>query len=469
MTSSTPPQPTSAKVLIVGAGIGGLVLAALLEKAGISYEVFERAKKIVPLGSAISFGPNVMYFFEQLGIADEIKANSKHVFEGYQYNERLENIGHHIFGYNKERYGHFSHIIPRPSFCSIIYSLVPESKIHLGIKVLSFVQDKGGVTITTSDNQTHHGDILVGADGAYSAVRQALYQQLDQRGKLPVSDKEQLPFTNICLVGTTEPLGNGNDDDKEKWKFLEREDCYFVTVIGDTVPYTDNRICWFVLKHLNKETNCDENSSSCNNIEWGPEAAEAMCNEVRHFRLPQGVTVGDLIDKTPKEYISKVMLEEKLFETWNDGRVVLLGDACHKMHPAAGLGAVSAIHDAVVLASRLFGLPSTGVEDIEDVFREYRAERYPLAINSYRTSKQMANMTAQGWINVLFRKFTQHMPLFVWFKVLDGMMAYRPQCTFLPIIPDRGTQKPAEQTSLKLADMFPQPVQPSRKSTVNYK
>ncbi|KAF9908478.1 hypothetical protein BX616_000136, partial [Lobosporangium transversale] len=60
------PTPTKARVIIVGAGIGGIVFAALMEKAGIEYQVLERAAKVIPLGSALSFGPNVMYLFEQL-------------------------------------------------------------------------------------------------------------------------------------------------------------------------------------------------------------------------------------------------------------------------------------------------------------------------------------------------------------------------------------------------------------------
>lgn len=54
-----------------------------------------------------------------------------------------------------------------------------------------------------------------------------------------------------------------------------------------------------------------------------------MCKEVRDFPVPGGngqLVLGDLIDRTPKEYISKVMLEEKLFDTWYGGRTVLLGD-----------------------------------------------------------------------------------------------------------------------------------------------
>lgn len=82
------------------------------------------------------------------------------------------------------------------------------------------------------------------------------------------------------------------------------------------------------VQHLDAETSkrVDPSSSSS----WGPEAAEAMCNEVRHLQIPSGkhnnLTLGDLIDRTPKHTISKVMLEEKIFSIWHAGRTVLLGD-----------------------------------------------------------------------------------------------------------------------------------------------
>lgn len=60
-----------------------------------------------------------------------------------------------------------------------------------------------------------------------------------------------------------------------------------------------------------------------------------MVKEVRDFVLPGGCTLGEFIDQTPKEFTSKVMLEEKLFDTWFSGRTVLLGDSAHKMHPSA--------------------------------------------------------------------------------------------------------------------------------------
>lgn len=64
---------------------------------------------------------------------------------------------------------------------------------------------------------------------------------------------------------------------------------------------------------------------------WGQQSTEDICNEVQSYKAPGGkdgnvLTLGDYIDKTPKGSISKVKMHEKVFETWHDGRVVLLGD-----------------------------------------------------------------------------------------------------------------------------------------------
>lgn len=83
-----------------------------------------------------------------------------------------------------------------------------------------------------------------------------------------------------------------------------------------------------VIQFLTKETAKD--NDSFRNSEWGPEAAAAMCNEWRHLKVPGGktgeLTLGDYIDRSPKECIAKVMLEEIVFDTWYSGRTVLLGD-----------------------------------------------------------------------------------------------------------------------------------------------
>lgn len=56
-----------------------------------------------------------------------------------------------------------------------------------------------------------------------------------------------------------------------------------------------------------------------------------MIAEVKDFLTPFGGTMGELISATPRDKISRVFLEDKLFETWHAGRTVLIGDACHKV------------------------------------------------------------------------------------------------------------------------------------------
>lgn len=95
---------------------------------------------------------------------------------------------------------------------------------------------------------------------------------------------------------------------------------YDTQVACFTIP--DNKICWLYTVQLSAGSP-DERFS---NSEWGPEATQAMCDKIRHIKAPFGRTMGDLIDVTPKDSMSKVMLEEKLFQTWYHGRTVLIGD-----------------------------------------------------------------------------------------------------------------------------------------------
>lgn len=86
--------------------------------------------------------------------------------------------------------------------------------------------------VQTTDNRMFEGDILVGADGAYSTVRQGMYETLKQQGRLPKTDQEDLPFSCTCLVGQTRSL------DPEVFPVLKEESSqYFLTLARDQ-PYS---------------------------------------------------------------------------------------------------------------------------------------------------------------------------------------------------------------------------------------
>ncbi|KAF9103858.1 hypothetical protein BGX27_010331 [Mortierella sp. AM989] len=440
-SACTKPIPTKARVIIVGAGIGGMTFAALMERAGIEYQVFERAAKVKPLGSALSIGSNVMPLFEQLGILDEVLKNAKPFAFSTGYNEKREATRTLDYSPAEKIGGYLPHIISRPILFDILSKLVPTHKILYSKKILSCKQDDEGVIIACSDNSSYQADIIVGADGAYSGVRQNLYKQLANLGKLPKSDGVNLPFNSTCLVGQTRPL------DPEVYTHLKDDHTWFETTIGENKPYAwitfttrFNTICWMVLQQLDKETS--KESDTFRNTEWGPEAAEAMCKQVKDLPVPRnGMTIGDLIELTPKEYVSKVMLEEKLFSTWYGGRMVLIGD-----------GAVSAIHDAVALANCIYELPEyPTTAEISKAFKYYQEERYPLAKTAYDTSRRLASVVGQSWYSIALRAVMNYLPKSIFTKSLTVMYSYRPQVSFLQPVQDLGMVKPVPQASLTRA------------------
>ncbi|KAF9944787.1 hypothetical protein BGZ65_011588, partial [Modicella reniformis] len=178
----------------------------------------------------------------------------------------------------KERYGEYPMIISRKELCSILADHVPHHKIKFGKRVLEIRQNSGEVIVQCSDKSVHHADILVGADGAYSAVRQCLHNSLDAKGLLPKHDTTPMGYQYDCLV---------RYQDKGK-KYAEE------TIFKQS--------------------------------DWGEDAAEQMCREYRGLRTSYGFDMGYLMDRTPKEDTAKVMLEEKFYKTWFSGRVVLTGD-----------------------------------------------------------------------------------------------------------------------------------------------
>ncbi|KAG0357732.1 hypothetical protein BGX24_006148 [Mortierella sp. AD032] len=184
-----------------------------------------------------------------------------------------------------------------------------------------------------------------------------------------------------------------------------------------------------------------------------------MCEETRNFRIPLGGgktgTMGDLYDATPKEYISKVMLEEKVFDTWYHRRFVLLGDACHKLNPAGGHGAVSAMHDSIALANLLYAMPSKTSDEISRIFEEYREERYPAVIESFNSGQQLSKIHQAGYVGAVVSFLMSHIPMWLWKIMMAQTVRFRPQVGFMKRIELKGTIAPVFSPSEEKArDVF---------------
>lgn len=141
----------------------------------------------------------------------------------------------HATGYSTRpaRVGYDYIVFSRPELYALLLAQIDPDRIHFGKKLVS-VKDKaeGGIEIHCSDNTSYTGDVLVGADGAHSAVRQSIYKDLEEQGELPSSDAQGLKMGYINIVGTTDPL------DEEKYAKLKDDFTHFHFIIGNGKPYT---------------------------------------------------------------------------------------------------------------------------------------------------------------------------------------------------------------------------------------
>lgn len=126
------------------------------------------------------------------------------------------------------RTGYESVLFIRPELTQILLSRVPTSKILLNKQVVD-IEDKlteEKVTVHCADGSSYKADILIGADGTYSSVRQSLYKTLDEKGMLPQEDAKELEVGFTCIVGCTRPM------DPEKYPVLKDNYGHFDTVLG---------------------------------------------------------------------------------------------------------------------------------------------------------------------------------------------------------------------------------------------
>ncbi|KAF9096064.1 hypothetical protein BGX27_001176 [Mortierella sp. AM989] len=428
------PKP---QVLIVGAGIAGLTLGILLDQINVPYHIFERASEVKPLGSGMAFVGNTLPALEQLGIYEELKEISRPFSKVQYYDSNVKKIGIFDISGETEVTGYETLFLSRPKFYGILRKRVPDHRISFKKKVLRIEEKEGKVLIHCSDNTSFVGDILVGADGAYSGVRQNMYKKMDEKGILPKSDLENFAIGYTTIVGVAKP------SNPDKYPQLKEEGTVFhqINYKGGAnchiVPLPDNQISWGFGLQLPKSA---LNDMQFRNSEWGPETNDATLERYRDYPCPLGGTMGDIFDATPKDLTSKVFLEEKLFKTWHHGKTVLIGDACHKFHPAAAQGARNAICDSIVLANCIYDMPDASSESIEAALEEYYRQGFHHAEFAYNESVGKSKiLTGQTCHERVIRHVAlNYIPAWMFRRLTIRGNEYRPQIAWLPLIENRG-------------------------------
>ncbi|KAF9114618.1 hypothetical protein BGX27_010283 [Mortierella sp. AM989] len=417
------------KILIAGAGIAGLTMAILLDRARIDYEIFERNDQIRSSGAATCLGFNVMPLMDQLGLLDELRSISKRVDGTTIFKEDMEVIREIRLRNNKETNGYETLVTSRDQFHALLLSRVPKEKIRTSKKIVSLSQDSESVTITCADGSSYTGDILVGADGAYSGVRQALYAEIKKEGNLPKVDEEELISHYMSIMGTTDPLNPRN------YEGLDDVESHCDTIIGEergltwryfTIP--NNRISWRI----------DLQSSSMDpklyedwlNAEYNNFDITTVPEEWKDYSLAIMGDLKGLFENTPKETITKVVLEEKIYETWKHGRTVLIGD-----------GALNSILDAIVLANVIYEMPSSDQKYVTKALDEFYLERFPTTKKEMNPNQQISTILAgKTWLDTAGRYLLiKLIPKYFKERSLEYTLSYRPQALFLPRIESAGS------------------------------
>src|SRR5256885_15457794 len=171
------------KAIIVGGGVGGLVTALMLHARGIDCEVYEQAEAIRELGVGINTLPHAIKELKELGLLERLDAVAIRTYELFYLNRFGQEIWRELRGTDAGfDVPQFS--IHRGRLQGVIYQAararLGESRFHFGSRLGSFTQDDAGVTAYFFDrNGAHHttarGDVLIGADGIHSFVRDKLY------------------------------------------------------------------------------------------------------------------------------------------------------------------------------------------------------------------------------------------------------------------------------------------------------
>lgn len=317
------------RVVIAGGGIGGMTAALALLRKGIDVVVLEQARAITEVGAGIQISPNGNRVLDELGVFEHLKSLSCNP-ERKEF--RLWNTGEPwpMFDLGKQalaRYGYPYLTVYRPDLLDTLRQAVlacNPNAIRLQSRVTGISQDENSATVHLEDGSTVTGDVVIGADGWRSIVRDTLWGpsapefsgMVAWRGLIPMDD---LPEQLRSWVGTTW-IGPG----------------------GHAVHYPlhQGKLMNFVATIEGKDWNSQGGNITGTHEECLSDF-EGWHEDVR-----------SLIKASP-QLVKWALVRGEPIEHWTKGRITLLGDACHATLPFLAQGAVHSIEDGLVLARAL--------------------------------------------------------------------------------------------------------------------
>ncbi|OHW98159.1 FAD binding domain-containing protein [Colletotrichum incanum] len=374
------------KVIIVGGSVAGLSLANMLEKLDIDYTLLEAYPDIAPqVGASIGLLPNGFRILDQFGCFEPIQDivgeyHLKSTFrgpDGKAVSKPNDAAVHHL----EYRTGYPSIFIDRQMLLQVLYDNLKQKDKVLSEKRVSKIElNDGGVLVHTKDGSIFEGDIVVGADGIHSTVRQEMWRigHQESPGYFPKDEHSRVPVATRCIFGISKRPSNLAAGTQQMcfndgWSYL---------IVG--AP--GNRTYWFLFEGVG-DTKYGKDIPR-----YSKEDLEKLAMAHLQDKIFEDVTFGDIYKN--RIMATLVPLEEYVFEKWHYKRIVCIGDASHKIDPISGQGGNGAIEAAAILTNALTDMleknpKSQSAEVIESALAQVHANRHARAKNLVAQGHQL--------------------------------------------------------------------------------
>lgn len=341
-------NPGQTDIAIVGAGIGGLTAALALFQAGLRVRVYEQAPALGEVGAGITLSPNASRVFDHLGLGEGLRAIG--------YTPPLQRIRHYATGETlvetprgdlpERTYGAGYYHVHRADLHDLLSAAVravePDA-IVLDAKLTAIETPEARPTLVFASGARVQTDLVIGADGVRSAVRDALFETTPPRFTGHVAWRAIVPREALAQDVADAPPGIHIGPGKLFLRYPVRH--------GAFVNYAA----------FSRADGWVNESWSARSSVADAEAAFAGWDRLAL----------DVIRATPADGCYKwALFARDPLPSWTVGRVTLVGDAAHAMLPFMGQGAAMAVEDAMVLARCI-----AGFSDLDEAIARYEAAR----------------------------------------------------------------------------------------------
>ncbi|KRE38936.1 fumarate reductase [Janibacter sp. Soil728] len=350
----------SLEVVVVGGGLGGLTAALAMRQQGLRVTVLERAAELGEVGAGIQTAPNAARVLMGLGLLPQLERIRTEPQD--QVRRRWKDgsvIGlTALGGYVKETYNAPYWHYHRADLHQVIHEACIDPEGHGPVvEVITSAHvddvdqsDPKRPVVVTADGRRFTGDVVVGADGIRSAVRDA------------IGGEDTLEFSGEMAYRVLVPGDKIREDPATRW---------LVDRFQSTIWYgPDRHLVHYMIRggdmlNIVAIVPADEGIADS----WSrPATVDELLEQYKDW----DDRVAAMLSKAGDDCSVWAMYHRRRDPVWRDGQVALLGDACHAMLPYQAQGASQAMEDAAVLAEEL---GSVSRDDIESALSRYVSRR----------------------------------------------------------------------------------------------